>query len=93
MTSLLKLILQIIDIYIMVVVASAIMSWLVAFNVLNTRNQFIRWVVDFLYRITEPVLRPIRRVLPNFGGIDVSPVVLLLGLYFLSSLLIEYWPH
>ncbi len=93
MTSLLKLILQIIDIYIMVVVASAIMSWLVAFNVLNTRNQFIRWVVDFLYRITEPVLRPIRRVLPNFGGIDISPVVLLLGLYFLSSLLIEYWPH
>ena len=54
------------------------MSWLVAFGVVNIRNQFIRMVVDMLYRLTEPVLRPIRRMLPNLGGVDISPVVLLL---------------
>ena len=74
-------------------IASAIASWLVAFGVVNTRNQVIRWVVDFLYRITEPALRPIRRVLPNLGGVDISPVILLLGLFFLRSLLWEYWPR
>ena len=51
------------------------MSWLVAFGVVNMRNQFIRMVVDLLYRVTEPVLRPIRRFLPNLGGVDISPVV------------------
>ena len=61
---------KVIDIYTWIVIASAIMSWLVAFGVVNTRNQFIRFVVDFLYRVTEPVLRPIRRILPNLGGID-----------------------
>ena len=62
-----------------IMIASAIMSWLVAFGVVNMRNQFIRMVVDMLYRLTEPVLRPIRRILPNLGGVDISPVVLLLG--------------
>ncbi len=57
------------------------------------RNQFIRIIVDLLYRLTEPVLRPIRRILPNLGGVDISPVVLLLGLFFVRSLLWEYvWP-
>ena len=69
------------------------MSWLVAFGVLNVRNQFIRMVVDLLYRLTEPVLRPIRRMLPNLGGVDISPVILLLGLFFLREPLREYvWP-
>jgi YggT family protein len=81
---------KVIDIYTWIVIASAIMSWLVAFGVVNTRNQFIRYVVDFLYKVTEPVLRPIRRVLPNLGGVDISPVILLLGLFFLRSLLAEY---
>ena len=81
---------KVIDIYTWIVIASAIMSWLVAFGVVNTRNQIIRFVVDFLYRVTEPVLRPIRRVLPNLGGIDISPVILLLALFFLRSLLAEY---
>ena len=81
---------KIIDIYTWIVIASAIMSWLVAFGVVNTRNQFIHMVVDFLYRITEPALRPIRRVMPNLGGIDISPVILLLLLFFLRSLLSEY---
>ena len=93
MTSLLILIDKVIDIYTWIVIASAIASWLVAFGVVNTRNQVIRWIIDFLYRITEPALRPIRRVLPNLGGVDISPVILLLGLFFLRSLLWEYWPH
>ncbi len=93
MLSLARLIDQIIDIYTWIVIASAIMSWLVAFGVVNVRNQFIRWVVDFLYRVTEPALRPIRRVMPNLGGVDISPVILLLGLFFVRSLLWEYlWP-
>lgn len=72
------------DLVVWVVIASAIMSWLVAFGVVNTRNQFIRMVVDTLYRLTEPLLRPIRRMLPNLGGVDISPVVLLVGLYFVQ---------
>ena len=93
MISLAKLIDSVIDIYTWVVIASAIMSWLVAFGVVNVRNQFIRVIVDMLYRLTEPVLRPIRRILPNLGGVDISPVILLLGLFFLRSLLGEYvWP-
>ncbi len=90
MLSLARLIDTAIDLYTWVVIASAIMSWLVAFGVVNTRNQFIRMVVDFLYRVTEPALRPIRRVLPNLGGVDISPVILLLLLFFLRSLLWEY---
>jgi YggT family protein len=93
MLSLARLIDNVIDIYTWIVIAGAIMSWLVAFGVINVRNQFIRVVVDLLYRLTEPVLRPIRRILPNFGGVDISPVVLLLGLFFIRSLLWEYvWP-
>jgi YggT family protein len=90
MMSLALLIDKIIDIYTWIVIASAIMSWLVAFGVVNTRNQFIRTVVDVLYRVTEPALRPIRRIMPNLGGVDISPVILLLLLFFLRSLLSEY---
>ena len=93
MLSLLLLIDKVIDIYTWIVIASAIMSWLVAFGVINVRNQFIRVVVDLLYRLTEPLLRPIRRFLPNLGGVDISPIILMLGLYFLESRLHEYvWP-
>ncbi|HWA42923.1 MAG TPA: YggT family protein [Hypericibacter adhaerens] len=90
MQSLAGLISLVITLYIWVLIASAIMSWLVAFNVLNTRNRFVYQVGDMLYRLTEPALRPIRRVLPNLGGIDLSPVVLILLLVFLRSLLFEY---
>jgi len=93
MLSLARLIDTVIDIYTWIVIAGAIMSWLVAFGVVNISNKFIRMVVDVLYRLTEPVLRPIRRILPNLGGVDVSPVILLLGLFFVRSLLWEYvWP-
>jgi YggT family protein len=90
MQSLVFLIDKVIDIYTWIVIASAIMSWLVAFGVVNTRNQFIRMIVDVLFRVTEPLLRPIRRIMPHLGGIDVSPVILLLALFFLRSLLWEY---
>ena len=62
------------DLYIWIVIAAAIFSWLVAFNVVNTRNQVVGMIGEFLYRITEPALRPIRNLLPNLGGIDISPV-------------------
>jgi YggT family protein len=74
--------------YILVLIISAVLSWLVAFNVVNTRNRAIYLVGDFCYRITEPALRPIRRVLPNLGGIDISPIILIL----LLQMLREYLP-
>ena len=79
----------VLGIYIMLVFAQVVLSWLVGFNVVNTRNRFVYLVGDFLHRVTEPALRPIRRLLPSFGGIDLSPVVLLLGLYFIRQLLIH----
>jgi len=66
------------EIYIWVLIAAAIFSWLVAFNVVNVRNSVVGAIGDFLYRITEPALRPIRNVMPNLGGIDISPVILIL---------------
>jgi YggT family protein len=85
-----QLILKILDIYSAIIIASAIMSWLVAFGVVNVRNQFIRVIVDLLYRVTEPVLRPIRRFLPNLGGIDISPVVALLLIIVIQHLIENY---
>ncbi|MFZ5789411.1 MAG: YggT family protein [Pseudomonadota bacterium] len=90
MYSLANLISLVIQLYIWVLIASAVMSWLIAFNVLNTRNRFVYQVGDVLYRLTEPALRPIRRVLPNLGGVDLSPVVLILLLVFARNLLFEY---
>jgi len=79
-----------IQLYIWVLIASAVLSWLVAFNVVNTRNRFVYTVGDVLHRLTEPALRPIRRILPNFGGIDLSPVALILLLVFIQKLFNEY---
>lgn len=93
MTSLLILIDSVITLYIWIIVASAILSWLIAFNVVNTGNRIVAVIADTLYRLTEPALRPIRSILPNLGGIDVSPVVLILGLIFIRNLLFEYWPR
>ena len=88
MYALISLIATIIDIYIYVLVASAVLSWLVAFNVLNTSNRFVYMVGDFLYRVTEPALRPIRRFVPLLGGVDISPVVLILALVFVRNFLL-----
>ncbi|MBL8806144.1 MAG: YggT family protein [Rhodospirillales bacterium] len=87
-----SLIFNVVQIYIWLLVASALLSWLLAFNVLNPRNQVVYTIADFLYRVTEPALRPIRRFVPNLGGIDISPVVLILLLIFVQNLIVEYWP-
>ncbi len=91
MFSLLNLIATVIQLYIWVLIASAVLSWLIAFNVVNTRNQAVSMIADALWRLTEPALRPIRRVLPVFGGLDLSPVVLILLLIFLRNLLFEFF--
>ncbi|MDQ0560808.1 YggT family protein [Rhizobium mesoamericanum] len=75
------------NLYTWVLIASAIFSWLYAFNVINSSNQFVNSVGMFLYNVTEPLLRPIRRVLPNLGGIDISPIILLLIIFFVRSLM------
>jgi YggT family protein len=90
MGSLAWLIDTILNLYIWVVILSAILSWLVTFNVVNTRNRFVYLAGDLLHRLTEPALRPIRRIIPLVGGIDLSPVVLILLLAFLRRLLWEY---
>jgi YggT family protein len=76
--------------YLWLVVAAVIVSWLVAFNVVNMRNQFVSMVGEFLYRITEPALRPIRNALPNLGGIDISPVILFLIIIFIQKVIEIY---
>jgi YggT family protein len=90
MRSVLSIILLVLDIYIWLLIAAAVLSWLIAFNVVNTRNQFVAMVADFLYRITEPVLRPIRSVMPNLGGIDLSPVILILLIILLKDIIVRY---
>jgi YggT family protein len=90
MRSILYIILLVLDIYIWLLIAAAVLSWLIAFNVVNTRNQFVSMVADFLYRVTEPVLRPIRSVLPNLGGIDISPVVLILVIILIKDIIVRY---
>ena len=82
------LISQLIWLYIYILIASAVLSWLVAFNVINTRNDFVRNLAHFLYMVTEPALRPIRSILPDLGGIDISPIILLLIIFFIRTFII-----
>jgi YggT family protein len=91
MVPLISFIVLVIDLYIWVVIASAILSWLIAFNVVNTNNRFVYQVADMLYRVTEPALRPIRNILPNLGGIDISPVILILFLLFIRDVVLLGW--
>ena len=88
MLALIQTIVLAIDIYWWLIIASAIFSWLFAFNVINSRNQFVAMVGDFLFRVTEPALRPIRRILPDLGGIDISPIILLLILFFIRQFIV-----
>jgi len=78
------------DLYVWVLIISAILSWLIAFNVVNTRNRAVYMISDVLYRLTEPALRPIRNVLPSLGGVDLSPVVLILIVMFVQRLILNY---
>jgi len=84
-----KLVITVIDLYIWIVVIGVILSWLTAFNVINTSNRFVYMAGDFIFRITEPALRPIRNILPNMGGFDLSPVILILILIFAKDFLIQ----
>ena len=89
MKSIFILLDSIITIYLWIIIINAILSWLVAFNILNTQNRFVFSVLDATYKMTDPVLNKIRRFLPTFGSIDVSPVVLILLLMFLRNILFE----
>jgi YggT family protein len=93
MYALFWLIDQLIGLYVWALIIAAVFSLLVAFNVLDTRNRFVWMVGDFLYKVTEPALRPIRRFMPNLGGIDLSPMLLILLLYALRIFLWQtLWP-
>lgn len=87
MHALFAVILGAIDIYKLVLLASIVLSWLVAFNLVNTHNRFVAGLSEVLYRLTEPALRPIRNMLPNMGPVDISPIILFLLLYGLEVLI------
>jgi len=84
---LLEVVLIVIKLYMWAVIIGVVMNWLVAFNVVNTANRFVYIIGDFIYRLTEPLLQPIRRMLPNLGGFDLSPMVLILGLIFVRGVI------
>ena len=93
MNSLLFLIIQIINLYKLVLLIYIVATWLINFNIINTSNRFVYSVVETLYKLCEPSLRLVRRYIPNFGNIDISPIIVYLLLWFFQSLLIEYWPR
>jgi len=86
------LLLTILEIFFWFLIVNVILSWLIAFNVVNRSNHFVATLGEFLYRITDPVLAPLRRVLPNLGGIDISPLIVIIAIQFLRQLLSRYWP-
>lgn len=83
------LITTVLELAIWLLIIGAVLSWLVAFNVINTRNRFVAMLGDFVYRVTEPMLRPIRRVLPVIGGVDLSPLAAILLLLFVQQVLLN----
>ena len=85
MIAIFYLVLQILKLYSYVVIANVLISWLIAFNVLNTQNRFVYSVLEFTYRLTDPILIRIRRFLPNLGSLDISPVILLVLIWFLQT--------
>ena len=89
MKSIFILLDNIITIYLWIIIINAILSWLVAFNVLNTQNRFVFSVLDVTYKLTDPALNKIRRFIPTFGSIDISPVILILLLIFLRNVIFE----
>ena len=93
MNSLLGLIIQIINLYKLVLLIYIIATWLISFNIINTSNRFIYSAMEILDRLSEPSLRLVRKYVPAFGNIDISPIIVYLLLWFIQSLLIEYWPR
>lgn len=90
MIPLLDTLMFVLGMYIWVLIAAAVFSWLYAFNVVNTRNQFIASIGTFLYRVTEPVLAPIRKRMPDLGGVDLSPIVVFVLIYLIQRLIVYY---
>ena len=86
--GLLQFIDVVLGVVIFIMIAQIIVSWLLAFNILNMSNQFVAMVANALYQITDPLLRPIRRLLPNFSGLDISPIVLFLAIYFIRLVIL-----
>jgi len=84
MIAIFYLVLQILKLYSYVVIANVIVSWLTAFNILNTQNRFVYSILEFSYRLTDPILNKIRRFLPNLGSLDISPIILLLLIWFIE---------
>jgi len=93
MNSLLGLIIQIINLYQFLLLVYILATWLVNFNIINVSNRFVYSIMEVLYRLCEPSLNIVRRYIPNFGNIDISPIIVYLGLWFLKNLIIEYWPR
>ena len=91
MKSIFILLDNIITIYLWIIIINAILSWLVAFNILNTQNRFVFSVLDVTYKLTAPALNKIRRFIPTFGSIDISPVILILLLMFLRNIIFEFF--
>ena len=89
MKSIFVLLDSIITIYLWIIITNAILSWLVAFNILNTQNRFVFSILDVTYKMTDPALNKIRRFIPTFGSIDISPVILILFLMFLRNIIFE----
>ena len=89
MIAIFYLVLQVLKLYSYVVIANVLVSWLIAFNILNTQNRFVYSVLDATHKLTDPVLNKIRRFIPNFGSIDISPIILILALMFLRNLVFE----
>ena len=87
MRAILEIISLILDLYVWLLIASAILSWLIAFNVVNTRNQLVAAIAEFLYRITEPVLAPVRSFLPSLGGLDISPIIVIIIIIFIQKII------
>jgi len=87
MRALLDVILLVLQLYVWVLIASAVLSWLIAFNVVNAYNPVVRTIGDIVFRLTEPVLKPIRSILPSLGGIDLSPMVLILLIFFIERVI------
>ena len=92
MNSLLLFLVRLLDFYTLIVFFYVVVSWLFHFNILNSQNVFLWRVFESFKKLTDPPLNYIRRYLPNFGGIDISPVLLILIIYLFKDLLIEYWP-
>jgi YggT family protein len=85
--AVIKLIERIIDLYVLILIINAILSWLIAFNVLNTQNRFVFSVLEFSYKLTDPPLNYIRKFIPNLGSVDISPIILILILWFIKDLI------